>query len=69
VIVLRRRWSCLADVHGFIELEKPPRALKADELDLWFELRSQDERAVRGDLFDMSKSRSPPANGSAKRQR
>jgi integrase len=34
---------------------KPPRALTKEEREQWFELLSQDERAVRADLIDISK--------------
>jgi integrase len=34
---------------------KPPRALSKEEREQWFELVSQDERAVRADLIDISK--------------
>jgi integrase len=34
---------------------KPPRALSKEEREQWFELLSQDERAIRADLIDISK--------------
>ncbi|MFI5734140.1 helix-turn-helix domain-containing protein [Kribbella sp. NPDC051587] len=35
--------------------KQPPRALDAAERDQWFELLSQDERAIRADLIDITK--------------
>lgn len=34
---------------------EPPRSLTEEEREGWFELMSQDERAIRADLIDISK--------------